>query len=566
MKIFITGCTGFIGSHFIKFVINELGESDLIYILLRNPDSIKFNQKNIKLLVGDLKDIIKYKKELLECHYVFHFAANAEFKNKIKSDYDKINFLYTVQMVDILKKSKKLKNFVFISTIGAVDRNWNDDCSKPLSISSKPNPRSLYGKSKLKAESYIKSSGIRYTIIRPGWVYGRDMRKNSHINKFVTMVYQRNILTKFNFIGKVSIIHVDDLCRALVNNLHNNLIINKTYFAVTEEISIGDIFKIIENKIFNKTSYRINLIIWFKLFRLFISKLHFLLPLSINNLFVDYLVADKTEFINEFDLNKIINFDIGINDVIDTNILVNGKWIITGANSGIGLKIVEKLEKKGKQLILIDRNDDNINKIKNAVVIKSDLSDLRNIKKIATQLLNEKIFCIINNAGVGYKKGIIDINLNEIFSTINVNCFTPVLLIKFLLNNLIKNNSIIVNIASSVSYIPLPNMSLYAASKAFLASFSESIEVELKHKIKVITIMPSGTYTNFQKNAGVKVRTNGKGLLSADYVANKIIDSIQNNKNFVIIGFSGKIMLFLSRIIPFNLRSFFWGKLFEKVR
>ncbi|MBI4680585.1 MAG: NAD(P)-dependent oxidoreductase [Nitrospirae bacterium] len=162
MNIFITGATGFIGNNLLARLLAVLNPGDKCYILQRR-DIQQFSDERIIRLYGNLEDIRGFKKEILNCDYFFHLAANAVFGSDF--DYDKANYEPTVQIIDILKGSSCLKNFIFTSTIGAVDRNKDADCKKPLTTKSIPSPTSLYGKSKLKSEEYIVKSGIPFTFL-----------------------------------------------------------------------------------------------------------------------------------------------------------------------------------------------------------------------------------------------------------------------------------------------------------------------------------------------------------------------------------------------------------------
>lgn len=557
MNIFITGVTGFIGRNFLSQLFLIIKPSDNIFILLRKK--IQYEDSRINSLFGRLEEIEKFKDEILRCDYFFHLAANPIYGSN--SDYDKVNYEPTVQIVDILKKSKVLKNFIYISTIGAVDRMDNADCKEPITLKSSPNPTSLYGKSKLKSEVYITNSCIPFTIIRPSWVYGEYMRFNSHINKFVTMVYEKSIISRFNFPGKVSLINVHDLSKAMVNCIKNNRIIGKIYFAETEAFSIGNIFRIIFLKINQKKIMQIYL----PRFNFIFKRLHSKLPLALSNLFLDYLWARDDFFQKDFNLQEIRPFYKYVDDVINTN-KYNGYWIITGANSGIGYALSEHLEKLKKKLILIDKDISNLIQFNNQIIFKVDLRDLNQLFALVKNIDQYRIFCLINNAGVGFRGGLKDLDLEQIKNTIYVNVSYPVIFTKLLLDNLISNESTIVNIASSSAYNPLPHMSLYSSSKAFLSNFSESLSYELRKTNKVITFSPSGTYSNFQKNAGVKVINGGKGLLSTEYVANRIIKSVYGFKSVIILGFMTKYLLLISKIIPRKYNILLWGKLFEKLR
>lgn len=557
MNIFITGATGFIGKNFLSQLLPDIKPEDTCYLLLRKV--AQFEDKRIVQLVGSLEDLIKFEKEILSCEYVFHLAANATYGSDF--DYDKVNFEPTVQIVNILKNSKHLKNFIFTSTIGAVDRTKNDDCRTPLSVQSVPNPVSLYGKSKLKSEEYIIKSGIPFTIIRPAWVYGKNMRTNSHINKFVSMVYQKSFASRLNFPGKVSLIHVDDLSKALVNCLSNDRIINKIYFAETEALSIGDIFSIIYNATNTNAIVKINM----PRFHFIMKRVHNRLPLTVSLLFLDYLLANDENFQGDFKLKEIKIFSENVNDVISTNIN-NGFWVITGANSGIGYELAKKLDAQNKKLILIDKNTGNLDSFNKHLILKVDLSNFNELVELSNAIDQHKIFCLINNAGVGFRGSLKEISVEQIKKTVDVNVCYPVFFTKLLLDKLIRDGSIIVNVASSIAYNPLPYMSIYSASKAFVSNWSESLSYELKDSNRVITISPSGTYTNFQKNAGVKVVGEGKGLLSPGYVADSIIETVYGRKDIVILGFKTRILLMISKLLPRKMNIHLWGKLFESLR
>jgi uncharacterized protein len=558
MKIFVTGSSGFIGIPFIQHLLKKIKKTDTVYLLQRTPK--KYSTKNITTIEGNLETIEKHSMIISSCDYIFHLAAEATFGDDL--DYISVNYHPVVKITNIIKKSKKEIRFIFISTIGAYDRNPSDNCKKPITISSKPFPTSEYGKSKLLAENYIKENISNYTIIRPAWVYGKNMRDASHINQFISMSYENSIVEKLNFPGRVSLIYVDDLCKALVNCINNDTTKNKEYFAATQSKSIGEIFKIIHKKIYLKNIKQIPVIG----FTWLIRRIHKILPLALSNLFVDYLYTEDKNFINDLLKNKIKEFNEHLIDVISTNKYNSRYWVITGANSGIGYELASELNKENKKLLLIDKNIENIKLFKNQKVIKSDLTKKSEIANIIEQISDKKIYCLINNAGIGYKKSFDKITTDEIESTIMVNIYAPLYLTKGLLNNLIKNKSIIVNIGSSIAYNPLPFMSIYSASKAFIVNWTESLMYELKKTNKVISFSPSGTATNFQRSSGVKHEADGKGLLSANYVALKILNAIRTNKTITVLGFSTNILLSISKIIPRKFNVILWGKLFEKLK
>ncbi len=558
MNIFVTGASGFIGRQFLSELLVKVAPGCCIWVLVRSP--LNYADTRIKELQGDLKAIASFRKELLESDYVFHLAANATLGSD--NNYNEVNYLPTAELVELLRSSNRLCNLVFTSTIGAVDRAPQDDCRSPLTIQSVANPRSHYGESKLKAERYIRESGLPATIIRPTWVYGSDMRTASHINRFVSMVYDNHPVTHFAFPGKVSLIHVRDLAQSLVLCINNQSVIGRTYFAETEALSIGDIFAVIAEKLRGKRPVQIPI----PSISSIIARLHAMLPLNISNLFVGYLWANDTAFRADFDVSSPVLFADGVKDVIRSNIRTAGRWVITGANSGIGFALANKLAASGKKIVLIDKDTDNLSQFSNATIIRADLSIKSEIDGICRALSGVKIACLVNNAGIGVRGPIRETSTDAITRIVAVNALAPVLLTRKLIENLVTNEAVIVNVASSIAYNPLPFMSLYSSTKAFISNWSESLTYELRKTNTVITFSPSGTMTGFQQSAGVKVMNRGKGLLAPEYVAERIHNAIHRRKRVVILGLPTKVLLFVSKLLPRSLNISLWGTLFEKYR
>ncbi len=562
MKIFITGATGFLGKACVKSLLAGSDAQLQLFLLARSPLARELrDDRRVTCLAGDLNSLNSHSSTILDCDYVFHIAANADFSATAEAA-EADNYQPTKVLTDILKSSPRLKNFVFISSIGSADRAPGDRCRKPLNRESRCSPRSAYGRSKLRGEEYIRASGVPATILRATWIYGEDMRLNSHISQFVSMLARGSKIGRLAFPGRVSLIHVQDLAAALARVPGNPRIVGKTYFAWTENLSIGEIFSTLSEKMFRARAKQLPV----PRFAFFLSRLHAYLPLALSSLFLDYLCADEANFLTDFSVTKPIRLNEGIQDVLRTHAKWNGKHIITGANSGIGLALATQLDREGKALILVDRNLDRLAGFSRHQRFQTDLSDADAIRKLADALADEKITALINNAGVGYKRSIDSISQAEIFSTIDINMRAPVLLTKLLLPQLKRDQANIVNVGSSVAYNPLPGMSLYAASKGFVVLWSEALAYELRATNSVLTVSPSGTRTGFQGQAGVAVLNEGRGLQSPDAVAEQILKAMRADKRTLILGFSGKVLNTAAKFLPRSLNIRFWGALFASYR
>lgn len=316
MNIFITGATGFIGSVFLKTLLPSLNGTDKVFVLVRSIQ--QYADKRLVQLVGTLEMMHNFKESILMSDYFFHIAAESRLVGG--KNYTKINFESTRAIVDILKGGMHLKKFIYLSSIATISRSKRDICMLPISSISEPHPMTEYGCSKLDAERHIKRSGIPFVIIRPAFVYGKNMRPESHINKFVSMVYHKNPFIFFRFPGKISIIHVDDLATALVKCIYSNISTGKIYFAETETSTLGDIFRIIYETMYQRRLKQISV----PRFHYILTKIHTLLPVMITIPFLDYWWAQDENFrkdlLTGITVKKINN---SITDVISTNAETN---------------------------------------------------------------------------------------------------------------------------------------------------------------------------------------------------------------------------------------------------
>jgi short-subunit dehydrogenase len=125
----------------------------------------------------------------------------------------------------------------------------------------------------------------------------------------------------------------------------------------------------------------------------------------------------------------------------------------------------------------------------------------------------------------------------------------------------------LVNVASSAALQPLPGMAAYAASKAFVLSYSEALAEELAPtSVRVITVCPGGTDTGFQAASGVK-RVVGERLMPAAEVAAYMMVAIRRGKSTtILVGGRTQAMALLARVLPRATLVRLWGRLMGKLR
>ncbi len=178
--------------------------------------------------------------------------------------------------------------------------------------------------------------------------------------------------------------------------------------------------------------------------------------------------------------------------------------IVTGASSGIGLEICRVLLRKnykvygfGREFTKTDIREDNFHPV---------ICDVTNLPELSSKSIEiaakEEIHILVNNAGVGYFGPHEELNPKKLHNMVATNLEAPMILTQLILRQLKKNAGYIFNISSVTASKTNTHGCAYGATKAGLTSFSNSLFEEVrKYGVKVITIHPDMTKTNFYRNA-----------------------------------------------------------------
>jgi len=240
--------------------------------------------------------------------------------------------------------------------------------------------------------------------------------------------------------------------------------------------------------------------------------------------------------------------------------------LITGASKGIGKSIAELLAARGYDLLLIARSADLLEQVAKEI----SLTTSRNCQWLALDLAEEQAsetvfdYCnknqlvvsvLVNNAGYGLSGKFERYTVQEHIDMLRVNIITLTKLTRLFLPSLLKQPAAyILNIGSTASYQAVPLLTAYAASKAYVLSFSRGLFQELKKtNVSVTCICPGPTDTNFVNRANVGT----KGQKAADQfnmspqaVARIAVDSLFRRKPEVITGGLNKISAFFAWLLP----------------
>ena len=229
--IAITGASGFIGS----FLVEEsLQKGFDTYAILRSSSSKKYlSDSRINFIDFNLSDKMamidqfeELKSKGITFNYLIHNAGATKVVNK--EDYLKVNFQYTKNLIEALIESDCIpKKFIYMSSLAAYGPG-DPVSGLPIKESDTPRPLSLYGKSKLASEQYIRSlRDFPFIIIRPTGVIGP--RDTEFISFYKTI--NRSIEP---YIGSpdqlLTFIYIKDLVSLIFKSIDSDLV-NRSYFA-----------------------------------------------------------------------------------------------------------------------------------------------------------------------------------------------------------------------------------------------------------------------------------------------------------------------------------------------
>ena len=234
------------------------------------------------------------------------------------------------------------------------------------------------------------------------------------------------------------------------------------------------------------------------------------------------------------------------------------KAMVTGASSGIGRDIAIDLAKLGYDLIVVGRDREALESLKDIVsnkvkvkIIVVDLSNLQKVKELYVLTRNDDIDLLVNNAGFGVFGEFINTDISAELDMLNVNISAIHMLTKFYLKDMVKKDrGIILNVASSASFMAGPLLSSYYASKSYVYRISLAINEELrrkKSKVQISVLCPGPVDTNFNNRAGVKFAVKA---LSSKYVARYAVEKMFSGKTIIIPGFKMKFVKFIVRFLP----------------
>src|SRR5438034_967980 len=242
--------------------------------------------------------------------------------------------------------------------------------------------------------------------------------------------------------------------------------------------------------------------------------------------------------------------------------------LITGASSGIGREFARKLAKCARRIVLVARRSERLANLRDELLNQNpnldvhvrvvDLTDNAQIESLIDSLARDKVDVdlLINNAGLGDTGAFAtsDPIRNDQMMLVNTVALTS--LTRHLLPKMIaKRRGGILNVSSSAGFLPIPGDAVYAATKAYVTSFSEALRAELwRTGVSVCAVCPGPVRTEFQEIAarpGAQPVMGSRILfVPVQQVVRQALAALEADLPLVIPGLAMKIAMFLSRLMP----------------
>lgn len=250
--------------------------------------------------------------------------------------------------------------------------------------------------------------------------------------------------------------------------------------------------------------------------------------------------------------------------------------LITGASAGIGREFARQLASRARTLVLVARREQRLKELADELKNRNaqlnvytqivDLCDKNQIAELTRWLEQNKIGVdfLVNNAGLGDYGLVASSDIERDDRIIQVNIAALTFLTRQLLPRMIERKSGgILNVSSSAGFLPIPGMTVYAASKAFVNSFTEALRVELRGTgVSVTALCPGPVHTEFgdvAKRPGREPETGPEFVyVSVEQTVRDALAAVESEKPLVIPGGFMKLVMFLVRITPLSIMRFAW--------
>lgn len=243
-----------------------------------------------------------------------------------------------------------------------------------------------------------------------------------------------------------------------------------------------------------------------------------------------------------------------------------GKWaLVTGASSGIGEALARALASRGTSVLLAARREDRLHalagELRRAYGVDAEALPADLGKPGAAGVLwieatdGREIHLLVNNAGFGLKGRFDQLSLERQAEMVRLNCTALMELTHLALPSMrARRSGAVVNVASVAAFQPIPDLAVYAASKAFVLSLTQAVAEECRGSgVRVLALCPGPVATGFQEVAGTQVSGRTPGIMTAEKVAAATLRALDAGEHTVVPGVLNRLGTIAGRMFPRSL-------------
>jgi short-subunit dehydrogenase len=250
--------------------------------------------------------------------------------------------------------------------------------------------------------------------------------------------------------------------------------------------------------------------------------------------------------------------------------------LVTGASTGLGLAFAERLARDDYDLVLVARAADRLEAIAKrlaeqrgveARVLPADLTVPAELARVEEELRERTPDLLVNNAGFGTVGRFAEIDVEAEEREIRLNALALMRLTHAALRPMLeRGHGGVINVSSLAGEAASPFTATYAATKAFVTSFTEALSEELRGSgVRVQVLLPGFTRTEFQDRAGIDTRAiPGFAWMEPEAVVEASLAGLERGQVVCIPGLGNRLVAPLQRLLPRSLVRRVIGASFER--
>lgn len=231
--------------------------------------------------------------------------------------------------------------------------------------------------------------------------------------------------------------------------------------------------------------------------------------------------------------------------------------LITGATAGIGASFVDALAAKGHDLVVVARDGGRLaaQAPPGSEVIAADLST-REGCALVEERLAKGVDLLVNNAGRGLGVPFHHSTADDEDALLDLNVRAVLRLSHAALEPMLRQGSgAILNVSSVAGFSPGVRGATYSASKAWVTNFSESLDLQYRHRgVRCVAVCPGFTHTEFHERASIEISIPKALWLSSEQVVTAALKDLDRGRSVSVAGVPYKVIVGATRVLPPSLR------------